>query len=98
MLGTRWVSCRLLVCFSRRVRSRAHPTLALSFSCIFAVPFYGQGLNCGLEDVRVLASILAAHSVTGTTGSTTDLEAALKEFSEVRKNDLKAILQLALSN
>ncbi|KAL7412761.1 hypothetical protein BDY24DRAFT_415724 [Mrakia frigida] len=62
------------------------------------VPFYGQGLNCGLEDVRVLASILASHSITGTTGSTSDLEAALKEFSEVRKDDLKAILQLALSN
>ena len=62
------------------------------------VPFYGQGLNCGLEDVRVLASILAAHSITGTSGSTDALATALAEFSKVRINDLKAIQDLAMSN
>ena len=62
------------------------------------MPFYGQGLNCGLEDVRVLSSILAAHSVNGTSGSTADLEVALKQFAEVRISDLKAIQDLAMSN
>ena len=28
------------------------------------VPFYGQGLNCGLEDVRVLGTILEANGIT----------------------------------
>lgn len=63
------------------------------------MPFYGQGLNCGLEDVRVLGTILAAHSIDGTSGfEPVLLEVALKEFAEVRINDLKAIQDLAMSN
>nr|XP_019014790.1 kynurenine 3-monooxygenase [Kwoniella pini CBS 10737]OCF53571.1 kynurenine 3-monooxygenase [Kwoniella pini CBS 10737] len=67
------------------------------------VPFYGQGLNCGLEDVRVLSSILEKHKIKSTTslrmGETDkDLELALKAYSVERQEDLKAICELALQN
>jgi kynurenine 3-monooxygenase len=73
--------------------------LTCPFSLMFrTVPFYGQGLNCGLEDVRVLDSFLAKHGITGTAGSRDELAAALNEYSSARKEDLKAILQLAYDN
>ncbi|KAK8865840.1 kynurenine 3-monooxygenase [Kwoniella newhampshirensis] len=67
------------------------------------VPFYGQGLNCGLEDVRVLNSVLEKHRITSTTSlplGETDpaLELALKSYSLERHEDLKAICELALQN
>ncbi|WWD17975.1 kynurenine 3-monooxygenase [Kwoniella shandongensis] len=67
------------------------------------VPFYGQGLNCGLEDVRVLNSVLEKHNITSTTekalGETdSSLELALKAYSLERHEDLKAICELALQN
>ncbi|OCF33318.1 kynurenine 3-monooxygenase [Kwoniella heveanensis BCC8398] len=67
------------------------------------VPFYGQGLNCGLEDVRVLNSVLEKHKITPTTSlklGETDpsLELALKAYSVERQADLKAICELALQN
>ncbi|OWZ49291.1 kynurenine 3-monooxygenase [Cryptococcus neoformans A2-102-5] len=67
------------------------------------VPFYGQGLNCGLEDVRVLSSILERHHISSTTtlalGETDpELELALKAYSDERQGDLKAICELALQN
>ena len=65
--------------------------------------FYGQGLNCGLEDVRVLNSYLERHNVPSTTSAPlgeTDLqlEAALAAYSTDRKADLEAICELALNN
>ena len=64
------------------------------------VPFYGQGMNAGLEDVRVLFSIFDKH-----TSSSTDPESiayhraqALAEYSEFRKVDAHAINDLALEN
>ncbi|ODO07320.1 kynurenine 3-monooxygenase [Cryptococcus wingfieldii CBS 7118] len=67
------------------------------------VPFYGQGLNCGLEDVRVLSTILARHKISGKTsiplGKKDDgLELALRAYSVEREGDLKAICELALQN
>ncbi|TXT10730.1 hypothetical protein VHUM_02235 [Vanrija humicola] len=67
------------------------------------VPFYGQGLNCGLEDVRVLGTYLDNFGVTGTTDEplgTADptLRAALDAFSTERAEDLDAIRDLALTN
>ncbi|WWC58433.1 kynurenine 3-monooxygenase [Kwoniella dejecticola CBS 10117] len=67
------------------------------------VPFFGQGLNCGLEDVRVLNSVLEKHQISSTTnaklGETDiDLELALKSYSVERQADLKAICELALQN
>ena len=73
------------------------------------VPFFGQGLNCGLEDVRVLDVILRDEGVNGTALQTvngrkddtvidTKLEAALRRYSETRHEDLVAISDLAMDN
>lgn len=65
------------------------------------VPFYGQGLNCGLEDVRVLNCMLQKHSVTSRKTSDREdqeLGKALSEYSEIRGADLQAICELAMEN
>lgn len=71
------------------------------------VPFYGQGLNCGLEDVRVLSTLLVQKGVTATTPehmatSINDidgrLESALSYYSDNRHQDLVAICDLAMDN
>ena len=67
------------------------------------VPFYGQGMNAGLEDVRVLFDILDAHGVYGS--GAPDLAArdeargaALDEYTSRRAPDAAAINDLALRN
>ncbi|ESK96887.1 putative kynurenine 3-monooxygenase [Moniliophthora roreri MCA 2997] len=68
------------------------------------VPFYGQGLNCGLEDVRVLKILFDQEHVQSVTASentgTEDerLAKALARFSEERHKDLMAITDLAMGN
>jgi len=64
------------------------------------VPFYGQGMNCGLEDVRVLYDHLDAY-----TKDTSDVESielkrgkALSEYTKSRHHDAIAINDLALRN
>lgn len=52
-------------------------------------PFYGQGMNCGFEDVRVLQTHLRGSS---------SVEAAFESYSLSRHEDLVAIQKLALSN
>lgn len=54
------------------------------------VPFYGQGMNCGFEDVRVLMELIEANDG--------DIQAAFKQYSPSRKDDLDAICKLALDN
>lgn len=54
------------------------------------VPFYGQGMNAGLEDVRVLFSHLDAQP--------SDREAALAAYSKERIPDAHTINDLALHN
>ncbi|KAI3628939.1 hypothetical protein CBS9595_000011 [Malassezia furfur] len=61
------------------------------------VPFYGQGLNCGLEDVRVffeeLDAALAAH------GKLPDAQGvALRNYTAHRTADVRAIQLLAQEN
>ena len=67
------------------------------------VPFYGQGLNCGLEDVRVLDTLLREAQVDATAqvpeGQEDDrLATALARYSESRHEDLVAISDLAMDN
>ena len=69
------------------------------------VPFFGQGLNCGLEDVRVLSAILRNETVDPTnlevgSGESVDpdLERALSLYSSTRHEDLVAICDLAMNN
>jgi kynurenine 3-monooxygenase len=71
------------------------------------VPFYGQGLNCGLEDVRVLSVLFAQEGVASTAidgvASSIDsvddqLASTLRYYSENRHQDLVAICELAMDN
>jgi len=59
------------------------------------VPFYGQGMNAGFEDVRVLAECL--DRATGAAGSG-DLAAALAEYHTLRKPNADAIADMAIEN
>lgn len=54
------------------------------------VPFYGQGMNCGFEDVHVLMKLLD--------GASGDLAKAISQYTNARKDDLDAICKLALDN
>ena len=70
------------------------------------VPFYGQGLNCGLEDVRVLDALFHEEGVSSTeppaysstNGSDEKLHRVLDRYSENRHEDLIAICDLAMHN
>ncbi|KHN97698.1 uncharacterized protein MAM_04713 [Metarhizium album ARSEF 1941] len=74
------------------------------------VPFYGQGMNAGMEDVRILFSIFDKHNgmlednspgTEGHTSSPTSASSwveALAEYSDVRAPDAYAINELALQN
>ncbi|KAK0118469.1 kynurenine 3-monooxygenase, mitochondrial precursor [Cadophora gregata] len=63
------------------------------------VPFYGQGMNAGLEDVFVLFSILDSHSPSPSSlVSTYSLGHALATYSTHRRPDAHAINDLALQN
>lgn len=70
------------------------------------VPFYGQGMNAGLEDVRILFSILDKHAIVENNNpeypSSIDTAflrgLALAEYSALRVADAHAINDLALQN
>ncbi len=67
------------------------------------VPFYGQGLNCGLEDVRVLHILLRDAGVDPTARALNAqddpaLASALSRYSETRHEDLVAACELAMDN
>ncbi|OTB17590.1 hypothetical protein K445DRAFT_316219 [Daldinia sp. EC12] len=70
------------------------------------VPFYGQGMNAGLEDVRILFSILDKHAAAenndpespGSVDLAFQRGLALAEYSALRVPDAHAINDLALQN
>ncbi|CAM1510114.1 Fc.00g004490.m01.CDS01 [Cosmosporella sp. VM-42] len=71
------------------------------------VPFYGQGMNAGMEDVRILFSILDKHAQLDETNDPADKPSttpefqrslALAEYSALRPIDAHAINDLALQN
>ncbi|KAI3340753.1 FAD/NAD(P)-binding domain-containing protein [Ustulina deusta] len=70
------------------------------------VPFYGQGMNAGLEDVRILFSIIDKHASTETndpnhpkvSDAAFQRATALNEYSTLRVADAHAINDLALQN
>lgn len=74
------------------------------------VPFYGQGLNCGLEDVRILVStilsngldlsVLASESGDAAATELVDdsVELMLEQYTRTRHEDLVAICDLAMQN
>lgn len=65
-------------------------TLLIGDSAHAIVPFYGQGMNAGFEDCRVLNDLL--------TQLNGDLKNVLPVFQKLRKPDADAIAQLALDN
>ncbi len=54
------------------------------------VPFYGQGMNCGFEDVRILLELLEKNHY--------NTEKAFNEYSISRHDDLVSIIDLAMAN
>jgi kynurenine 3-monooxygenase len=54
------------------------------------VPFFGQGMNCGFEDCRVLNELIDTHNE--------DWSLILDEYQTLRKPDGDAIAELALNN
>ena len=54
------------------------------------VPFFGQGLNCGLEDCTELLELLDRHGA--------DWRSVFKEFDQARKINTDAIADLAIEN
>lgn len=61
------------------------------------VPFYGQGMNCGFQDVQVLHEILDKHGI-NPNSSRDKVTEALDEYSRVRVKDAHAICDLAMYN
>ncbi|KAJ3889929.1 FAD/NAD-P-binding domain-containing protein [Lentinula edodes] len=68
------------------------------------VPFYGQGLNCGLEDVRILNILFNQESAMSTASELTidqedeQMKRVLSRYSQERHKDLLAINELAMDN
>ena len=74
-------------CFPWNVGGKA---LLLGDSAHAVVPFYGQGMNCAFEDVRVLDQLIAKHG--------TDWGKVYEEFGELRKPNTDAIADMAEEN
>lgn len=64
--------------------------LLLGDSAHAIVPFYGQGMNCSFEDVRVLDTLIEKH---GTNWGT-----VYEEYSQLRKVNTDAIADMAEEN
>lgn len=80
---------------SSLVTMRCYPwhknrTLLIGDAAHAVVPFYGQGMNAGFEDCRILNSLLDEFD--------DNWEQVLPAFQEQRKPDADAIAQLALDN
>ncbi len=54
------------------------------------VPFFGQGMNCGFEDCRVLDELIDKHQH--------NWKSILQEYQALRKPDADAIADLAINN
>jgi kynurenine 3-monooxygenase len=67
-----------------------HKTALIGDAAHAIVPFFGQGMNAGFEDVLVLNDLLNKHE--------DHWKPTLAEFQELRKPDADAIAQLALDN
>ena len=65
-------------------------TLLIGDAAHAIVPFFGQGMNAGFEDCRILNELLHQYQ--------DDWEKAIQSFQQRRKADTDAIGQLALDN
>ena len=67
-----------------------HQALLLGDAAHAIVPFHGQGMNSGFEDVDLIAPLLAENAG--------DAGAVIESFGKERKPDADAIAQMALEN
>jgi kynurenine 3-monooxygenase len=67
-----------------------HNTFLIGDAAHGIVPFYGQGMNAGFEDCRILNQVLDEHG--------DDWSQVLHAFQEGRKKDSDAIAELAVDN
>jgi kynurenine 3-monooxygenase len=74
-------------CFPWHVGGKA---LLLGDSAHAVVPFYGQGMNCAFEDVRILDQLIERHG--------TDWESVYEEYGELRNVNTDAIADMAEEN
>lgn len=74
-------------CFPWNAGGRA---LLLGDSAHAVVPFYGQGMNCAFEDVRVLDGLIGRYG--------SDWETIYEEYGELRKVNTDAIADMAEEN
>ena len=65
-------------------------TMLIGDACHGIVPFYGQGMNSGFEDCRILNDLLNTHD--------DDWDIVMDAFEKQRKPDADAIADLALRN
>jgi kynurenine 3-monooxygenase len=65
-------------------------SLLLGDSAHAVVPFYGQGMNCAFEDVRVLDSLIEKHGI--------DWASVYEEYGQLRKVNTDAIADMAEEN
>ncbi len=74
-------------CFPWNIAGKA---LLLGDAAHAVVPFYGQGMNCAFEDVRVLDGLIDEHG--------TDWETVYEEYGRLRKPNTDAIADMAEDN
>ena len=79
--------------------------LLLGDSAHAVVPFYGQGMNCAFEDVRVLDSLLSeppavagGYDLAPAQRDRTDWKAVFTEYGRLRKPNTDAIADMAEEN
>ena len=86
-----------LKCWPWNVDGKA---LLLGDSAHAVVPFYGQGMNCAFEDVRVLDSLICAQmpDARAATGSQLHWSRIFEEYGQLRKTNTDAIADMAEEN
>ncbi len=82
-----------LKCWPWNVGGKA---LLLGDAAHAVVPFYGQGMNCSFEDVRVLDSLLSEP--TASPGGKIDWHRVFEEYGQLRKVNTDAIADMAEEN
>ena len=70
--------------------TRNNKAMLVGDACHAMVPFYGQGMNAGFEDVRIFTELLDEKGP--------QWEEVLQAYQEVRKPDNDAISELAMAN